>query len=490
MSSLVRHFVVIHVAALVVYTSWAFAGTRVAWLWPIAWLTLGVIEAMVVAPALAGDESYADARRRMACGVVRDPLFIVGALLTLFLAFQGFNGPRALSFVAEREMWQFGDPPLRGLPSGVAILESVQLLAWFPPAIVAALAVRHALDAAGRRLMLRVLVWNAAALSLLGCLHVAGGWKQIYGVIPIDAQFFASFGYPNHAGAFFTFTLVLGLGSWLHERESRLPYADTMLAALALIFAAAVLCLSRTSILMGLAVALAGGAFAFVRVWPSLRPGGRIVVPFVSAFLAILGSLAMFGNYPGNPVRRELGTLTVSGLFRQVWERAFELLVPAAIAIWRDNPWYGVGGWGFRHFVPLYLTPDQHRKLFVGAANVHNDFFNFLAEHGAVGTGLLLLAGLILLVPLLRRLPPARARRAALACGASVGLLRGFVLVALLLLLCHSAIDLPFRCPAVIQTVLIALAAAGGLCGDARRAAARPLVIRGVPATSLPAPEE
>jgi len=484
MSSLARHFVLIHVAALVVYTSWAFAGTRVAWLWPIAWLTLGVIEAMIVAPPAAEGESCADARRRMARGVARDPLFAVGALLTLFLAFQGFNGPRTLSYLDAQAAWRFGDPPLRGLPSGVAILESVQLLAWFPPAIIAALAVRHALDAAGRRLMLRVLVWNAAGLSLLGCLHVAGGWKQMYGVIPIGTQFFASFGYPNHAGAFFTFTLVLGLGCWLHERESLRPYADAMLAALGLIFAATVLCLSRTSILMGLAVALVGGAFAFVRVWPTLKPGGRIVVPFVSAFLALLGALAMFGNYPGNPVRRELGTLTVSVLFRQVWERAFEMLVPAAIAIWRDNPWYGVGGWGFRHFVPLYLTPDQHRKLFVGAANVHNDFFNFLAEHGAVGTGLLLLAGLILLVPLLRRLPSARARRAALACGASLGLLRGFVLVALLLLLCHSAIDLPFRCPAVIQTVLIALAAAGGLCGDVRRAAAEPIDIRRVPAKS------
>lgn len=465
MTGFIRHFVVYQVAALVMYTSWAFAGTRVAWLWPIFWLTLGVIEAMVLLPAVRTGETLADARGRVARTLVFDPLLAVCVALVLFLAFQGFNGPRAPIRLAGGQGWGFGPPPWRGLPSGVVTRESVQLLAWFPPALVAVLAVRHALDVAGRRLLLRIMIWNAAALALIGCVQMACGCKAIFGVIPIDAQFFSSFGYPNHAGAFFTFMLVVAGGFWLYERENKTPGADRLLIAVALLYGAAVLCLCRTSILMATAALLVGGAFVMVRVWPRLAAGSRIMVSILSAVLPIFGYLGFVVVWPGNPIRRELTGLTVVRAFNEVYERAFELLVPAAIAIWRDNPIYGVGGWGFRHFVPLVLSAEQHRKLFVGAANVHNDFVNFLVEHGVVGVILLALAGVVLLNPLVRRVPPPDTRQ---KMRGSASLFRGFVLCALGLVLCHSLIDLPFRCPAVIQAVLITLALAGTMCREAK----------------------
>jgi O-antigen ligase len=466
MTKFYRYFVVYHVAALVIYTSWAFAGTRIAWLWPIFWLSLGVIEAMALLPSVRAGETLDDARGRMARTLLFDPLLAISVALVLFLAFQSFNGPRALVHLGENLGWRMGPPPLSGFPSSVVTWEAVQLLAWFPPALIAALAVRHAMDAAGRRLLLRILIWNAAALALSGCVQMALGCRAIYGVIPIQAQFFSSFGYPNHAGAFFTFMLVVAGGFWLYEREDEVPGADRLLCAVFLLYCAAVLCLCRTSILMGTAVLLVGGAFAITRIWRRLDLGTRVMVAGLSVLLPLLGVLSFF-VLPGNPIRRELTGLTVVRLFKEVYERAFELLVPAAIAIWRDNPVFGVGGWGFRHFVPLYLTPEQYKKLFVGAANVHNDSVNFLVEHGIVGTALLLLAGVALLVPLLRRVPPPPLRHLYPLCG-SAGLFRWFVLCALALVVGHSLIDLPFRCPAVIQAVLLSLALAGTMCREAR----------------------
>lgn len=475
MTFFIRHFVVFHVAALAAYTSWAFAGTRVLWLWPIFWLTLGIVEAAWLLPATQEGESLPDARRRVARAVVRDPLFIIGVLLTTFLAFQGFNGPREMSYLAEMKVWRFGAPPLAGFPSSVAPGEAIQLLAWFPPAIVAALALRHAVGTGGHRLLLHLLIWNAAVLSVSGCVQVAHGCVKIYGLIEIETQFFSSFGYPNHAGAFFTFMFVTALGFWLYERETHGAHAESLLAAAAMIFTGAILCLSRTSILMAITVLLLGGAFALIRIWRSLSLGQRIVVPFATGLIGAFMALLMLGNYPDNPVRRELGTLSISGLFTQVYERAFEMLVPTAMTIWRDNTWFGVGGWGFRHHIPLYLRPDQYQKLFVGAANVHNDFVNFLVEHGVVGLGLLLLVMLALLLPLLRRQTQV-VQVSELGRQAAVRLLRGFVLCAFVLVCCHSLIDLPFRCPAVIQAVLLTLAAVGGLSHDPR--ADHPVVAR------------
>ncbi len=466
MTKFVRYFVVYHVAALVIYTSWAFAGTRVAWLWPMFWLTLGVIEAMVLLPAVRVGETLSDARSRVVRTLVFDPLFALCVALVVFLIVQGFNGPRALVHLGVNQGWRMGPPPLPGLPSSVVTQEAVQLLAWFPPALIAALAVRHAINANGRRLLLRILIWNAAALALSGCVQMALGCRAIYGMIPIQAQFFSSFGYPNHAGAFFTFMLVVAGGFWLYEREDEVPGADRLLWAVFLLYGAAVLCLCRTSILMGTAVLLVGGAFAITRIWRRLDLGTRLMVAGLSVLLPLMGVLSFF-VMPSNPIRRELTGLTLVRMFKEVYERAFELLVPAALTIWRDNPIYGVGGWGFRHFVPLVLTPEQYKKLFVGAANVHNDSVNFLVEHGIVGTALLVLAGVTLLRPLLRRLPPPPHRHLYPLHG-SASLFRWFVLCALGLVLCHSLIDLPFRCPAVIQTVLLSMALAGTMCRDAR----------------------
>jgi O-antigen ligase len=466
MPKLARYFVVYHVAALVIYTSWAFAGTRVAWLWPMFWLTLGVIEAMVLLPAVRAGETLGDARSRVVRALVFDPLLALCVALVVFLIFQGFNGPRALVYLGVNQGWQMGPPPLPGLPSSVVTQEAVQLLAWFPPAIIAALAVRHAINANGRRLLLRILIWNAAALALSGCVQMALGCRAIYGMIPIQAQFFSSFGYPNHAGAFFTFMLVVASGFWLYEREDEVPGADRLLWAVFLLYGAAVLCLCRTSILMGTAVLLVGGAFAITRIWRRLDLGTRVMVAGLSVLLPLMGVLSFF-VMPSNPIRRELTGLTMARMFKEVYERAFELLVPAALTIWRDNPIYGVGGWGFRHFVPLVLTPEQYKKLFVGAANVHNDSVNFLVEHGIVGTALLVLAGVTLLVPLLRRVSPPPHGHLFPMHG-SAGLFRWFVLCALGLVLCHSLIDLPFRCPAVIQAVLLSLALAGTMCREAR----------------------
>jgi hypothetical protein len=465
MTKFARYFVVYHVAALVIYTSWAFAGTRMAWLWPMFWLTLGVIEAMVLLPAVRVGETLSDARGRVVRTLVFDPLFALCVALVVFLIVQGFNGPRALVHLGVNQGWRMGPPPLPGLPSSVVTQEAVQLLAWFPPALIAALAVRHAINANGRRLLLRILIWNAAALALSGCVQMALGCRAIYGMIPIQAQFFSSFGYPNHAGAFFTFMLVVAGGFWLYEREDEVPGADRLLWAVFLLYGAAVLCLCRTSILMGTAVLLVGGAFAITRIWRRIDLGTRVMVAGLSVLLPLLGYLSFFAM-PSNPIRRELTGLTMGRMFKEVYERAFELLVPAALTIWRDNPIYGVGGWGFRHFVPLVLTPEQYKKLFVGAANVHNDSVNFLVEHGIVGTALLVLAGVTLLVPLLLRVPPPPLGHLYPMHGAA-SLFRWVVLFALGLVFCHSLIDLPFRCPAVIQAVLLSMALAGTLGREA-----------------------
>jgi len=64
------------------------------------------------------------------------------------------------------------------------------------------------------------------------------------------------------------------------------------------------------------------------------------------------------------------------------------MVVTAALEIWRDSPWFGVGGWGFRYLASSHL-PERAVEKTAGLANVHNDPVQFLLEFGLVGSGLM-----------------------------------------------------------------------------------------------------
>jgi O-antigen ligase len=95
----------------------------------------------------------------------------------------------------------------------------------------------------------------------------------------------------------------------------------------------------------------------------------------------------------------------------------------------------------------LYLPREEWTYVqYPGRANVHCDIFQFLAEFGVVGFGLMLVAPLILIVSLFQKTN----RRDPLW-------VMGFIGLSLVVI--FSLIDLPFRCPAILCTWLVILAA-------------------------------
>ena len=164
-------------------------------------------------------------------------------------------------------------------------------------------------------------------------------------------------------------------------------------------------------------------------------------------------SLLLIAGFGREKLAEELASITRSKESANIIEgdRSLLLMHKAAFKIWRDYPWFGVGGWGFRNLLGLYTPTDQWCRLTEGKANIHNDPLQFAVEFGAVG-GLLMAGVFILLV------------KPALAClqGCSDPLAR-YNMLGCGLLFVYSFMDLPFRSPAILYAWIVMLSSAPAL---------------------------
>ena len=361
-------------------------------------------------------------------------------------------------------MWIFGAPRVEWLPSCVTAREGTEMLYWFFPAFAAVLCIRHGLD---NRRSIRILYWlimaNAGLLAAFGIVQLVSGTHSIYWrqPVPLDNHFFAAFGYANHAGAFFTLIFCIGAGlllyymrwrtsGWVPLQRKRGQWVYWFLGpALAVSVVAAVFSLSRTATVLTLLASVILGASVRTIAGKSLTKATRFYILISVLGLAVLAFLAV-NAFVGKRVRAEFEHTSAGSVYDQTLGGRF-WQTKAAAAIWRDNPWFGVGGWGYRYYIGFYVEEEILRKCRerkIGAANVHNDPVQFLAEFGVIGFGLLFATAALLIWPVI-------------SGGAWKREIVLFPLLGVGMVLVQSLIDLPLRCPAILNTCFVVLAASG-----------------------------
>ena len=184
--------------------------------------------------------------------------------------------------------------------------------------------------------------------------------------------------------------------------------------------------------------------------------------------MAILGGIVI---YAPPEVERELASLNFFNVADRVSGKG-QYHSRVAAAIMRDQPLFGVGGWGYRHFCISYMDEKELRHLQIeGGANVHNDYLQFLAEHGFVGVGLLVACVGFLAVPIVglcrkeaQRLSAlARSRRERqppVAFNLSPSVIWTFL--GCVAVLVHAFGDCPLRSGAVVAAFLVAIPSVEG----------------------------
>lgn len=491
MHKVVKAFSLLLVAAPVLAFTWAYGGARADVLarvmpWACALCAFGTL----LLPMRRHDESWGAAERRVCIGMLKDPCFWIACVLFAYLLVPLFNVSlcptcdwRAIDAGADPY------PPYRFLPFCANPGEHVGLLWLFGPSLLAALGVRHGLTGGGRRVLLEVLVWNGAALAMLGFVQLATGaklpyWEKTAGEAP---YFFSVFGYPNMGGAFFTLMFALSFGLWLcrmgqaenlsinAEKEgvrhlflrTNYPFFGVALNLCGLL---GTLC--RAAMVFAFALSAIFFFYVILRAFSGndWRRGRRFRNAVVSGAL-MLGLFAAIYVYAPAEVGVELGTVSPrAAIDRTAGKGQYHTRV--ATKIMRDFPFFGVGGWGYRHFAHAYMTPDElQKRQSRGGANVHNDYLQFLAEHGIVGFSLMLAFVWLLAAPSGRAWKTAAGK--AIAAGRSGIGASTLVLYAVspavvwsflgcLAVLVHAFSDCPLRSGAVLASLFVVIPASFG----------------------------
>lgn len=543
------------VALMLTLFAWLGGGVVAPWLRPWApWLTLLTVEMALLVPEQRRTESLFDARRRVWQGLVRDPLMWLSVALCLYLVIQWLNACTFLEWDAKAQTWQilspafewlrnpdamawlaspdakvspegvrfWAEPPFGWLPWSLRSDEARAVLDWFPPTLVAAVAVRHALLGRSKRRMMTFVCAMTSVLAVAGIIQFIVGGEFLYWGLKSNAFFFATFGYPNHAACFFPAVMALSVGMMLwaseHREHTRMPpWAYGLSAVLCGI--SGILSGSRAGLLFTLAITAATAVYVPLRYFGSWPARLRVLVPtlLLATAVGVVGT-AGFRVYAtrANDARRAAIAEATTDEDRAAAARMPQFApLPALDAVIREidttdwaaliahpmlmrsgyqgilalrqhaaHPWYGTGAWSFRWLNATYIDvedPEERTwlrsRMGVGQANVHNDTLQFLAEHGWVGFGLMLGCVAALVLPFLKALftSPARTVSDAQADRCWVNRLNVaclFIFLSTALIALHSFIDLVFRSPACMMLYALMLVCAPAFVVGVRPAAA------------------
>ncbi len=493
----------IAVAGVCSVFAWLYGGTVASALLPtIPWMLAFLFEMMLCFPQRYSGETTFDARRRVWRGMKRDPLtwIVVLFLILLLVPFvnkglcPGCNYPE-IHFEGAREA-----PPFPLLPFCVDRMEHLNVTIWFFSAFLAMLAVKHALLKRGKRLVLELIVWNGVALSVIGLIQYvaeaesplwAEGWSG-------KAYFFSTFGYANMCGDYFTTLFAISMALWRWKRDeiahneqiAELTVSNRdkfwkkhyQLIPAVIFFLSALMTLSRAAIVL---VCLLGMIFfihSFVGVIHNSKSVKKVKLIalnlFIGVFLVLMFYIFFFSRdsmMPTDDLRdelnREISTLSTESILDRASGHG-QYHTRIAKDIWLDHFLFGCGGWGYRHFSPAKMTDEEFASIqTTGGINVHNDYLQFLAEHGLVGFTIILSVVLMLLVPVVRvwktliasasfmkssKRPPRPVAVFALPAGAFC------LLLAVFATLMHAMADCPLRSPAVLTLFFVVLASIDG----------------------------
>jgi hypothetical protein len=398
---LTKYWLSFHVLALFVAISLVVFGVESEGAAYIFWLALFAIEALLLLPTVFKSESIMDARRRVLRSLEDDAFTYVGLILVGLVCIQWLNSGCTLVYFPDADIWKYSMPPLEWLPYSIEPRPALALLSVVVALFAGVLVIRNGLGKNGKRFLLE------ASTIISGMIAAFCVFKSHMGVSPY-AGWALQPGVCN-LGAFFAFWFLIASG-----RELDFPVASPSGAILrgllwwGFAFVGNLAGILQFSTAIGVLVYSGIGILlllyrismlAMQRV--SIGKRFRFVMGILLSLAIVVGTI--FFLIPSSPIKPKVMMVSEAALWTD-FSANRQLRTTAAMKIWEEVPWTGVGPHGFSHYLGTVIEDQDWKLTKTDRRYVWNDALQFLCEWGVIGSGLLLAIVIILLIPLFIRL--------------------------------------------------------------------------------------
>ena len=393
---LTKYALAFHVAGVCLFPVFCLGQPRVFGYIPLLWLSLVAIEVMFLLPSVRRSETLAYARRRALKVSAWDPFLYMGITLVGMAAVQWLNSGCELIYLTDADVWQLSKPPVSWAPFSVEPRAAFTQVSVFTACVTVGVILRAALSKTSKRLLLQVLAGASGCAALFSVVQAC---QKIQPFLSQTSGLEAS-----AMGTFFGFWLLLGMGLFVDalsrgQRGCGLLYGFGFAGnLLGMFFFASALALT-------VYVFLACLLFFYWMVYlsPHVPKAVQLKLFLATLFLVSAAAVACVYLYPKNPVMDKLkAALPVTEYWSALSTRN-KIRAEAAMAVWQEHPWVGVGADGFYHYVGQSVQTKDWAVIKNDQAYVYNDGLQFLCEYGVFGAGLLAALVITLLVPVCYR---------------------------------------------------------------------------------------
>ncbi len=394
---LTKYGLVSHIACVVLFPLLFIAQSRALNLVPLLWLSLIALELMVLLPSVRRGETLADARQHLWPALAWDPLLYLGLALVGVLLTQWANSGCELIYLTDADVWQFSKPALAWAPFSVETSAALSYVSVFSACVVVALTLRVAVSKESKRLLLQ---WLA---GVSGCVAFYCVYQACQGVEPYAGK--ALVPGATTMGTFYGFWLLLGMGGFVDALARRQRGIEPLFLfgivgnLLGMIYFASALALCCYGVLT-----LFLFVYGLIYLGPYVAKSVQLKLFLLSSTLVACVALLLIFVFPGNPVVSKIKAALPLTAYWDALIAIKKIKAAAALGIWQEHPWTGVGADGFRHFAGLTAVGKDWRAVKTDPASAYNDSLQFLCEFGVLGAGLLLSAIITMLVPLCYRM--------------------------------------------------------------------------------------
>jgi len=393
-----------HVAIFVLAATWMFGG-QADWVrMPLGWW--GTLSLAITLVAMANRQAWRDGWMhplRWLWPIALINVLVVAAAMNPSFRPMQFEGETLLVNLGARPGWPSSARPQRALEA-LWLFDAIWLTCFNLTLVIRQ---RRAL-----RALLLLVVSNALLLALFGIAQKVAKARGLYfdAVPSPQVNFFASFVYHNHWGAFAVLMMAAWLALiWHYGRRSgarEFLHSPAFGGVFAVLVIAAAVPLSNSRSCTLLTLVLLGAAFVHLgaRIVEHRRRTRESLAPPLVGALAALGFAAGGIWYLAGEsiVQRAEKTQEQVALMRErgtIGDRA--ILYNDTWRMAKDKLWFGWGMASYPHVFSLYNTRESKvDRLPVNYHDAHSDWLQAFAEHGVIGSALL---GLCAIVPLWRR---------------------------------------------------------------------------------------